>query len=82
MRRRRFLPPRKGSAYRGLAHTIGPREIGLRSAFRESLNGFLALMRGRVPCALKTVAPTQSPEGEVAIPTAYLWRRRHHIAMR
>ena len=33
--------------YRGLAHTIGPREIGLRSAFRESLDGLLTLMRGQ-----------------------------------
>jgi hypothetical protein len=29
-----------------LAHTVGPREIGLRSAFRESLDSFLALMHG------------------------------------
>ena len=27
-----------------MAYTIGPREIGLRSAFRESLDGFLALV--------------------------------------
>ncbi len=33
--------------YRGLAHTIGPREIGLRSTFREALDGFLALMHGQ-----------------------------------
>jgi hypothetical protein len=29
-----------------LAHAIGPRKIGLHSAFRESLNGLPALMRG------------------------------------
>jgi hypothetical protein len=29
-----------------LAYTIGPGEIGLRNAFRESLDSFLALMGG------------------------------------
>jgi hypothetical protein len=48
-----------------LAYTIGPREIGLRSAFRESLDGFLALVsrqRRRAPkthptgfCTLSTL---------------------------
>jgi hypothetical protein len=37
---RERLQPR----YRRLAHTVGPREIGLRSAFSESLDGFLPLM--------------------------------------
>jgi hypothetical protein len=29
-----------------LAYTIGSREIGLRSAFSESLDGFFALVHG------------------------------------
>ena len=48
--RRRRLRLRKGAAAtsnRRLAYAIGPREIGLRSAFRESLDGFLALMHGQ-----------------------------------
>jgi hypothetical protein len=33
--------------YRGLAHTVRPREIGLRSTLREPLDGLLALMWGQ-----------------------------------
>src|SRR5208337_4401079 len=50
--------------YRGLAHTIGPREIGLRSAFRESLDGFLALMWGQ-----DRRTPKTHPAGLGALPT-------------
>jgi len=48
--RRRRLRPRKGlgaaSKYRGLAYTVCPREIGLRSAFRKALHGYLSLIGG------------------------------------
>ena len=30
-----------------MAHTIGPRQIGLRSAFREPLDGLMTLVRSQ-----------------------------------
>ena len=52
MLERERLQPR----YRGLAHTVGPREIGLRSAFRESLDSLLPLVAGQSRRAPKTHA--------------------------
>jgi hypothetical protein len=40
-----------------LAHAIGPGQIGLHSAFRESLDGLLALMGGQ----LHTGRPNRTP---------------------
>jgi hypothetical protein len=37
-----------------LAHTIGPRQIGLRSALRESLDSLLPLMAGQGRGTAKT----------------------------
>ena len=52
MLERERLQPR----YRGLAHTVGPREIGLRSAFRESLDSLLPLVAGQSRRAPRTHA--------------------------
>jgi hypothetical protein len=42
-----WLQPR----YRSLAHTIGSRQISLRSALHKPLDNFLALMDGKAPAA-------------------------------
>jgi hypothetical protein len=59
---RERLQPR----YRGLAHTVGPREIGLRSAFRKSLDGFLPLVAGQGRRAPKTHATGLGTDTAVA----------------
>jgi hypothetical protein len=49
-----------------LAHTVGAREIGLRSAFRESLDGLLPLVAGQSRRAPKTHATGLGPDTAVA----------------
>ena len=59
---RERLQPR----YRGLAYTVGPREIGLRSAFRELLDGLLPLMAGQGRRTPKTHATGLGTDTAVA----------------
>jgi hypothetical protein len=52
--------------YGGLAHVVVPREIGLRSAFRESLDSLLPLVAGQSRRAPKTHATVLGTDTTVA----------------
>ena len=62
------MPEREGlqPRYRRLAYAVGPREIGLRSAFRESLDSLLPLVAGQSRRAPKTHATGLGTDTAVA----------------
>ena len=60
--RKERLQPR----YRGLAHTVGPREIGLRGALCELLDSLLPLVAGQSRRAPKTHAAGLGTDTAVA----------------